>query len=309
MKVLYATDGSSAAPAQDLMSSLFDRACDIHAVTIASVTAESGWLSLPDAEKRRTDTRMLLAEHVARSAADELSLDGFRTSWEAKRGSVSHGIVQELSAGAYDLVVMGGQHTTRTGNAMLGTVSMRVLHHSPTPVLIAHRAPGSRRKVVVATDGSDSARSSMRFAEGVLDASRCSIEVVNVVPNQWVSIGAYPPAMLGAAAIDHRELDEGRVEWAWDLVDKEVSHWTHAGFSASGSVLMGHSGHQLSTEAERLGAAMVVVGSRGLGPLGRTVLGSVSDHVVRHAPATLVGRAHHVVMQSTGPELDQALPA
>jgi len=35
--------------------------------------------------------------------------------------------------------------------------------------------------------------------------------------------------------------------------------------------------------AGRLGAGLIVVGSRGLGPLRRTLIGSVSDSVVRHA--------------------------
>ena len=35
--------------------------------------------------------------------------------------------------------------------------------------------------------------------------------------------------------------------------------------------------------AGRLGAGLIVVGSRGLGPLRRALMGSVSDSVVRHA--------------------------
>ena len=35
--------------------------------------------------------------------------------------------------------------------------------------------------------------------------------------------------------------------------------------------------------ASKLGAGLIVVGSRGLGPLRRALMGSVSDSVVRHA--------------------------
>ena len=35
--------------------------------------------------------------------------------------------------------------------------------------------------------------------------------------------------------------------------------------------------------ADELGAGLIVLGSRGLGPLRRALMGSVSDSVVRHA--------------------------
>jgi nucleotide-binding universal stress UspA family protein len=45
----------------------------------------------------------------------------------------------------------------------------------------------------------------------------------------------------------------------------------------------------LLSEARAVGADLVVVGARGLGGLRRAI-GSVSDKLARHAPATLVGR-------------------
>jgi len=42
--------------------------------------------------------------------------------------------------------------------------------------------------------------------------------------------------------------------------------------------------------AERREADLVVVGARGLGRFRAKMLGSVSDRLIRHAPATLVGR-------------------
>ena len=47
----------------------------------------------------------------------------------------------------------------------------------------------------------------------------------------------------------------------------------------------------LLDEASQLEADLVVLGARGLGPIGRLTVGSVSAHIARHAPATLVAHA------------------
>jgi nucleotide-binding universal stress UspA family protein len=62
------------------------------------------------------------------------------------------------------------------------------------------------------------------------------------------------------------------------------------GFAVEDVVLEGSPAIQLFKEAENFTADLVVVGSRGHGPLGLVLLGSVGDRIVRHAPATLIAR-------------------
>ena len=53
-------------------------------------------------------------------------------------------------------------------------------------------------------------------------------------------------------------------------------------------VLHGSPGPAICAHATDLSAAAIVIGSRGRGGLKRAVLGSVSDHVVRHAPCPVI---------------------
>ncbi len=53
-------------------------------------------------------------------------------------------------------------------------------------------------------------------------------------------------------------------------------------------VLEGVPGPTLCAYAAEVGADAIVVGTRGRGGLRRALLGSVSDHVVRHAPCPVV---------------------
>jgi nucleotide-binding universal stress UspA family protein len=61
---------------------------------------------------------------------------------------------------------------------------------------------------------------------------------------------------------------------------------------AESRVVGGGAGQAICQLASELSAAAIVIGSRGRGGIKRAVLGSVSDHVVRHAPCpVLVTRA------------------
>ncbi|MGI8708931.1 MAG: universal stress protein [Actinomycetota bacterium] len=99
-----------------------------------------------------------------------------------------------------------------------------------------------------------------------------------------------PPPGKYADATEYQDFENRRVEQAWQLVKREQARLRRAGFDSKGTVLLGSPGPQLLKEAENLQADLVVAGARGIGPIRRAFLGSVTDQLARHAPATLVGR-------------------
>jgi nucleotide-binding universal stress UspA family protein len=195
-----------------------------------------------------------------------------------------------LETEKYDLAVLGAGHTTWAGNLLLGSVSIHVLHHAPCSVVVTHRAPTGSGRILLGIDGSHEAMKSARMATQILDRTKCSFMVANAVPHPWASIPVYPPGLPFGSHADYRALQEQQIEHAWHLVERTCGVLRGAGFDAEGAVLSGSAGPQLLKEAENLSADLVVVGSRGLGPMKRTILGSVSDQVMRHGPATLVGK-------------------
>ncbi|HEX6579311.1 MAG TPA: universal stress protein [Actinomycetota bacterium] len=293
MKILFATDGS--APAREgegLITSLFDRSRA--EIRVIAVTPEPTYDLLAPygiPEPPPPDVPVLDADRVAETAAERLAESGFTASSSTARGDPALEILKVIESGPYDLVVLGASHTTWMGNLLLGRVSMHVLHHAPCSVAVTHRAPTGTGRVLLGADGSEGARSSLGSAAEVLDRDRCTIEVATVVSHPWMFAATYPAGTFLGHAPDPQGLERERIEQGRVIARRASAEASAAGFKVmEEAVLVGRPGHQLLEEAENFGADLVVVGSRGLGAMSRTVLGSVSDQVARHAPATFVGR-------------------
>ena len=74
-----------------------------------------------------------------------------------------------------------------------------------------------------------------------------------------------------------------------EALDTEMEKLKAMGAEIAGShVRVGRPDAEIVPLAEELDAGIVVVGSRGLGPLRRALLGSVSNSVVRHAHGSVL---------------------
>jgi nucleotide-binding universal stress UspA family protein len=287
MKILYATDGRIPAEAAGvLLRELADPdrvAVDV--ITVTASTVREPWLV-----SRRTDEREVIehAQLVRDDAVDELRRRGFAAGGRVLRGVAAHEIERE--AADHDLVVLGASAKRWVDRLVLGSVSRHVLHTSTTPVLVVHAAPIDRRaRVLVATDGSVDARHAVDTFRRFADPRRCDVEVVSVAT---ADVGALAMAGIGgpveAVTLDMR----AAVEAAHAAADLAVSTLAEDGFNAHPTVLEGPATVRLLDEAAASNVDLVVVGSRGLGPVGRVVLGSVSEAIVHHTRAALVGRLH-----------------
>lgn len=293
MKALFATDGStSSREGEALIRALMDPgAVTIHAFCVRQTTPQE--LPLPEAmwAQAGKDYPVFNPERIAEEAAERLAEHGFATTSSASKGDAPRIIEQELKEGVYDLVVLGASHTSWMGNILMGSVSTHVLHHAPCSVLITHKAPtGERNEILFATDGSAQAAAALDLAMKALSTTRCAFEVATAVRRPYIATGVYPigPTMSDREA--RRQVEEERIHHGWELVGRHTADLRLKGFTAEGAVLSGQPAPQLLKEADNIGAALVVLGARGLGAVQRAFLGSVSDSVARHAPATLIVR-------------------
>lgn len=142
------------------------------------------------------------------------------------------------------------------------------------------------RKILLATDGSEEADLAAKTAVALAAEPGSELHVVTVGPE-------YPMYMLPDNAGHFPEIFEKEKRETREVLDAQVSKVEALGASVEKAhQRSGRPDREILALADDLDADMIVVGSRGLGGLRRTLMGSVSDAVVRHAhcPVLVVRR-------------------
>lgn len=217
---------------------------------------------------RRAATLDQLAEIVEREGADEaerIAADGAALAaaagWDAEplalRRFGDPGFeLARIADERRPAAVVAGSRGLGGARALLGSTSDALVHYSPVPVLVVpgyvpshdlERAAGG--PVLVADDGSDSAAQALAAARSLLPDR----ETVVVTVGRDDDESAAPDA--GRVVVPPR----GVVTSARAVADA------------------------LAAEAQRRGAAAIVVGSRGRSAVRELLLGSVAKAVLHHA--------------------------
>jgi nucleotide-binding universal stress UspA family protein len=132
-------------------------------------------------------------------------------------------------------------------------------------------------KVLLATDGSPDAILAARRAAGLALAFGSELHVVHVIPV------SQPYTMFGETGEGPSILEEDSGK-ARGLLDGEVERIEGLGGKvAKVHLRTGEPDAEIVALGEEIGAGTIVVGSRGLGPLARMPIGSVSSSVAGHA--------------------------
>ena len=296
MRILLATDGSApSVEARRMIIGAFDPvAVEVTVLTVAQpgppMIPELGIPQPPDGHimsEARSD-----AEREARALGEA----GFAARVATAYGYPPVEIARFARETDQRLIVLGGRQRHLRGHLPLGSVSLNVWHHTPASVLLVHRAPEDTPKVLLAVDGSSMDRGAIEMTRAVL-GRRCCVHVVSIAPEIAPAVLVTPGAIYPGggtafpAEIDKRDSveDQGLLR-ADEYARRAADELRDAGFTCTSSAFIGAAAVDLPRRIETDAVDLAIVGTRGLGPIGRTMLGSVSEHVIRSAPATLVGR-------------------
>ena len=229
----------------------------------------------------------VLDEAVARARCAGPDLD-------VPRRLVAGATTPALLAMAQDarLLVLGSPSVSGFSNRRGGSVGVAVVCEARCPVVIIRPRPDQRRgpsagRVVVGVGDTDLTSPAIRFAFET--AARRGIGVTAV--HAWSpAVASYAGCNLAPAIAEICDEQERRQQLLLQALlgvrrnSPDVDVKLHLVRGSPGQVLVG----------ESPGAELVVVGSRGLGALRGTLLGSVSQTLLRHADCPVaVVRADH----------------
>jgi len=189
-----------------------------------------------------------------------------------------HRVAEEEQA---DLLVVGSTHRGQVGRVLVGGVTAGVLHHAPCPVAVAPLGYGERAAqpatIGVGFDGGDESQQAVRMAGELARACGARVRVLSAVATL---VTATSPATYEG------EWHAGAREDAENYVEHALATLAGMGVEASGDGIVGLAHDELrdlSTEVD-----LIVVGSRGWGPVRRLLLGSTSERLVREAACPVI---------------------
>ena len=140
------------------------------------------------------------------------------------------------------------------------------------------------QNILVPTDFSDDARSAL---DAAVDWAAEFGATIHIVHAYFVDVPAVDGGYGGDFLLPADILEPVR-EAAETSVAELVAEASQRGVSAEGRATLGDASSSILAEAERLGADLIVMGTRGLTGLKHVILGSTAERVVRKSPCPVL---------------------
>jgi nucleotide-binding universal stress UspA family protein len=182
------------------------------------------------------------------------------------------------------LIVVGPSHIGHLGRLHPGSTADRLLQGAPCPVALAPqgyrmRPASATGRVAVGYDGLPEAEQALQAATALARATDSALRVIRVFTRDWpiapstLGVPGYLRVIPNAEQAERTQLEEAVAALPTD---------THA----EAAFIHGDAVRELARESEV--ADLLVLGSRGHGPLGAVLTGSVSWRVARTAACPLL---------------------
>ncbi|HEV8578299.1 MAG TPA: universal stress protein [Thermoanaerobaculia bacterium] len=232
------------------------------------------------------DVRQAAVNRLKETAA-VLAEKGTEVATYLAPGTPSQVIVERAGKISALAIVIGTRGLTGLRHLLLGSTTQRVVHGARCPVLTVHPGDLGRhreiRTILVPTDFSRDADLAIRTAHELLaplerDARLILLHAFNL-PIEYTAYGPIPTSITYLQDTG-LEAERRLFEMAQPLQREGLTLETLA--------REGDPAHVVAEEAEKRGADLIAMGTRGLSGLRHLLLGSTAERVVEYAPCPVM---------------------
>jgi nucleotide-binding universal stress UspA family protein len=255
----------------------------VHAVTIPP--SVPGYIPTAGLDFE-ADVRRGAEGRLAETAAG-LREKGVEVSTHLAPGTPSQVIVDRAEAVAAMAIVIGSRGLTGLRHLLLGSTAQRVVHGARCPVLTVHPGDFGKhraiRTILVPTDFSRDADLAIHTAHRLLapleqDARLILLHAFNL-PIEYTAYGPIPTS-INYLQDTGLEAERRLFETAQPL--------QREGLAIDTVAREGDPAHVIAEEAEKRGADLIAMGTRGQSGLRHLLLGSTAERVVQYAPCPVM---------------------
>jgi len=231
------------------------------------------------------------ARTYLQTVAASLAVEGINVSSVVHPGDVAPCIIKEAGKRRSTLIAMSTHGRSAATRWLLGSVTDKVLQATTNPLLIVrpdrqevHPSDVSPRTVVLPLDGSTLAEEVLPRVVALAKALHLRVTVIRVVPsstNYQLDIGRHPTIHEASPQQQYEEaavyLRRVRQKLSDEGVPEVLEH-----------VMYDHPAIAIVDFAREVQPSLVAMTTHGRTGIGRWVLGSVTDRVVRHSESPVL---------------------
>jgi nucleotide-binding universal stress UspA family protein len=245
-----------------------------------------------------------------RSVSASLNDLGISISCAVRQGDPAPWIISEAEQEPGTLIAMATHGRSGVARWLLGSVTDKVLHATTTPLLIVRSNEPSNsvseaqlKTVTVPLDGSVLAEQVLPHVATLAKALDLAVRLVRVHPSveeysryfERQQIGSTATIYSGPYEVFSRKADAQAMEY----LHQAKMQLNHEGvWSVEESLLRGHPAATIVDLARESPGSLVTMTTHGRSGIGRWLLGSVADRVIRHSGVpVLVVRASEQLLR------------
>ncbi|WP_137290673.1 universal stress protein [Natronorubrum halophilum] len=271
--LLVPTDGSGPANAAlELAGRIASSTATIHVLVVSN----------DDHDGSSTDALDRTAEEILADARETAAADVETVVTEEQQGDPRDRIFEYVESAGITLVVMGSHGRREPEPVVLGRVTEGVIRDASVPVLVVRASDDIQSRypfdrVLVPTDGSEHAGIALERGVEIAAETGATLHLLSVV-----NVTRYGTDSETDALVDRLEENTKRV------LETAAKRAAASGVDVRTAVTVGTVHRAISAYAETEDIDLLVMGTHGRGGPDRELLGSVTERVLRTAPAPVL---------------------